>query len=769
MRKNSIPKPMNRTEAFLSSMLGELYGSPLSNIEPISREEYYLKLICQKVSQGGASTEELKLIIKELADNGEISAYDDAEIRNVIGTLNNLTTTDKTSLVDAINEVFTSVSNGKSLIASAITDKGVTTSNDATFQTMANNISSITTSGSGSGSETTTKDPYRTDRVLIWEDDFNGTSLNTDVWNYATGYIANNESQYYTTDSKNVYLENSNLVLKAIREDVQGYMGTTPQTFNWTSGKIESSRKKEFQYGRIEAKIKIPQTVGSFPAFWTLGNTHEYTYGDQGNREDLGEPWAYCGEIDIMEHKQGKTQITSGGIYNTGSGVTDVGRKGSDTIDFTKYNIYSIEWTKDKITFYVNDTAFSYFTVTDDMTMFRMPHYLQLNHAIGASGGTPPDDVNEYEMLVDWVRVYAPKDVQTNSISLNKTSTSVTVGDADLLKVNYGSSYTSDRGVKWTSSNNSIAEVHAGRVWGKSAGTATITATCGTYTATCSVTVSAGTITTYTVTNNLTNASNNNSSTTVNENSSYNATISPATGYTLSSITVTMGGTDITSSSVSNGNISITSVTGDIVITASATATSSGGGDTDTIKSRAIYSMTTPTTFDGTSGINTGVKLFDEDGKAFSIMIDYTGTTETISGSENQLYRYLMCCMNGIAPYPGFYVATSTTIGQKLTLVGSGNGNKVETDFNRYEADNRKLIVYREQNGAPLYISYMYNGSLVTKNIADYNKAIMDDTLSIGSGIDGDGNFFRGWLGSINSCYVWFETLSQDDITTLLS
>ena len=43
-----------------------------------------------------------------------------------------------------LNEVFQSVSNGKSLIASAITDKGITTAADATFQTMADNISKQT-------------------------------------------------------------------------------------------------------------------------------------------------------------------------------------------------------------------------------------------------------------------------------------------------------------------------------------------------------------------------------------------------------------------------------------------------------------------------------------------------------------------------------------------------------------------------------------------------------------------------------------------------
>lgn len=62
-----------------------------------------------------------------------------------MGDLSSLSTTSKTSLVSAINETFTNVSNGKSLVASAITDKGISTSSDATFQTMATNISNIET------------------------------------------------------------------------------------------------------------------------------------------------------------------------------------------------------------------------------------------------------------------------------------------------------------------------------------------------------------------------------------------------------------------------------------------------------------------------------------------------------------------------------------------------------------------------------------------------------------------------------------------------
>lgn len=74
------------------------------------------------------------------------------KINAKIGTLSNLSTTDKSSLVAAVNETFQSVSNGKALLASAITDKGVSTSSDATFAQMAQNIGQIETGITPSGS-----------------------------------------------------------------------------------------------------------------------------------------------------------------------------------------------------------------------------------------------------------------------------------------------------------------------------------------------------------------------------------------------------------------------------------------------------------------------------------------------------------------------------------------------------------------------------------------------------------------------------------------
>ena len=78
---------------------------------------------------------------------------------------------------------------------------------------------------------------------------------------------------------------------------------------------------------------------------------------------------------------------------------------------------------------------------------------------------------------------------------------------------------------------------------------------------------------TYIISNNLTNCTTNNNANSISANSSYSATISANDNYTLNSITVTMGGNDITSSVVSGSSISINSVTGDVVITANATKT----------------------------------------------------------------------------------------------------------------------------------------------------------------------------------------------------
>ena len=88
------------------------------------------------------------------------------------------------------------------------------------------------------------------------------------------------------------------------------------------------------------------------------------------------------------------------------------------------------------------------------------------------------------------------------------------------------------------------------------------------------------TSTTYTVTNNLTNSTTSNAAVSIEEGSAYSATITANSGYTLNTVSITMGGADITSSAYSNGVINISNVTGNIVITV--TTTKNAGSDSPT-------------------------------------------------------------------------------------------------------------------------------------------------------------------------------------------
>ena len=416
-------------------------------------------------------------------------------INNSIG-VEELSTTAKT-LKGAINEVFQDVDNGKTLIASAITDKGIATSNNDTFQIMANNILSIPSKTQPSG-----QDAYREGRVLIWEDDFNGDHLDTSAWSYELGNIRNSELQVYTNRPENVYVENSNLVLKAIKEDCEAYDKKTQQikTFNWTSGSIHTNNKKEFKYGRFEAKIKLTNVNGSFPAFWTLGAGYDYRYTNDANAGNKGVLWPFCGEIDIMEHFGNHPSTSHGSFYSTDESITqplNLERLSSRTLDFDKYHIYSLEWTEDKIDMFVDDVLVTSANISDPkFVSFKQPHFILFDHAIGASGGTPSDSLTECYFYVDWVRVYAPAYENISSITLSESNVTLSnIRDTHILTAEFKPDAAYDKTLVWESSNQDIAKVYGGKIYAISNGTCNITAKHGDISATCSVTVGTGVVT----------------------------------------------------------------------------------------------------------------------------------------------------------------------------------------------------------------------------------------------------------------------------------
>ena len=241
------------------------------------------------------------------------------------------------------------------------------------------------------------------DEQLVFEDDFNGNALDTAKWGYELGDVRNNELQTYRAEN-NVSVEGGCLVITAKKED----FGTK----HWTSGSITGQHKFTFTYGRAEAKIKFPDVVGAFPAFWLLGADMENIYHEIGDNDVSGVIWPKCGEVDIVEitnsnrNKAKATVFTYDGAFLGGS------QKLSNTINVADWNIYGCEWTSEYIAISVNGTEYARWTFSDysatSVQAYHLPFYIIINLAVGSYGGTPSDSTTQMKMYVDWVRVYAP-------------------------------------------------------------------------------------------------------------------------------------------------------------------------------------------------------------------------------------------------------------------------------------------------------------------------------------------------------------------------
>ena len=246
--------------------------------------------------------------------------------------------------------------------------------------------------------------------VLTWSDEFSGATLNTNNWSATwNGDVGNGELQFYTDRTNNVTVADGVLKLTAQRETYtgQGPWMSAPKTTEYTSGLVESLNKAQPQYGKIEARMKIPRGAGLWPAFWMMG----------ANYFDAGVGWPKCGEIDIMEHVNSTDNFTAAfhtaayNYLNGGGGISNV--QGFSLSDYdTAFHIYGIEWTAARVAFYVDGKIIltadkSQMGSTPDQWPFDQPFWLKLNVAVGGSyGGDPSSGTFPKTMEVDWVRVY---------------------------------------------------------------------------------------------------------------------------------------------------------------------------------------------------------------------------------------------------------------------------------------------------------------------------------------------------------------------------
>jgi len=257
---------------------------------------------------------------------------------------------------------------------------------------------------------------------LFWNDEFDGNSLKTNLWNYDVGHYiggncnqpgwGNDEAQAYTDNSKNVFLADGKLNLAVHKETKWEACSGGGKNVEYTSGKIVTSGKFSWKYGRIDFCAKLPLGQGFWPALWMMPQNS--VYGG----------WARSGEIDVMEAKGRFPSASSGAIHfgdawpNNTYIHGDYAFPGGRTIN--DFNVYSLVWEQAQMRWYVNGNLFrtvnnsqwhSAGAPNNQYAPFDEDFFIIMNLAVGGNfddGRLPPTSAMPGIMQVDYVRVYKP-------------------------------------------------------------------------------------------------------------------------------------------------------------------------------------------------------------------------------------------------------------------------------------------------------------------------------------------------------------------------
>ncbi len=228
---------------------------------------------------------------------------------------------------------------------------------------------------------------------LVWQDEFETNGAPDDTkWSFdlGAGGWGNNELQTYTSDARNIAIEDGALKITAVSNGG-----------SFTSARIRTQGKFDQAYGRFEARIKLPWGPGIWPAFWMLGS-------------NIGTaPWPKCGEIDIMEYRGQQPNVIHGSVhgpgYSGGAAITKSYGLENDRFDLD-YHVFAVEWGVDYIQYFVDDVLYQEINpadVTGDW-VYDHPFFIILNVAVGGDyvGFPTADTPFPQTMYVDWVRVY---------------------------------------------------------------------------------------------------------------------------------------------------------------------------------------------------------------------------------------------------------------------------------------------------------------------------------------------------------------------------
>lgn len=235
---------------------------------------------------------------------------------------------------------------------------------------------------------------------VVWQDEFQGAEgqlPDPANWSFDVGGDGwgNQQLEYNTDRPENVSVNGDGFLrIVAQREDYEGNA--------WTSGRIKTQALQAFEYGKIEARIKLPSGRGIWPAFWMLG-------------EDIDSVgWPSCGEIDVVEMRGEEPDTVFGTIHGpTYAGGDSVsGDWTPDGTDFgSEFFTYAVIWDPEHIVWTVNGELLATATPADLPSfapwVFDHPFFLLLNVAVGGTLVEEPDATtpDSAVMAVDYVRV----------------------------------------------------------------------------------------------------------------------------------------------------------------------------------------------------------------------------------------------------------------------------------------------------------------------------------------------------------------------------
>jgi beta-glucanase (GH16 family) len=291
------------------------------------------------------------------------------------------------------------------LVASSITVKAIATASSYTDSAVASQAFTPTIASG----------------ALVWSDEFantGGTNLgpSASAWTYDTGTncCGNNELETYCAWASTTTPCDPN--------NPNAYIGTdgflhivarNPSANVYTSARLKSQGLFSFMYGRIEAKMKLPESQGMWPAFWLLGN----------NIATIN--WPACGELDVMEHIDGGVppggatpgvDWVAGSVHGQGTNGEANGTQQYHAAGFSAadWHTYGMIWSKGKIEYYIDDPTNIYATFTPanfpgTWPFDQGPQFIILNLAVGGDWPGKPDATTVFpgDLTVDYVRIYA--------------------------------------------------------------------------------------------------------------------------------------------------------------------------------------------------------------------------------------------------------------------------------------------------------------------------------------------------------------------------